>query len=104
MTTKEIKVQKYLLSSQLPDHICLQGIIDRDDFVIIITLDMVKKAIEGDYYDIYKDSIDDVYSLLLEYEAGAIFLDDRVIDREDMYYGCIYYRCDNYYDYYGKDK
>jgi predicted transcriptional regulator len=84
-----------LLSSSLDQNIKFHGIIDRDDIVVIITREMVKKALK-EYENIVEthDNICEVWRLMNENGADIILLDDRNIDPDDWETKSFYYRCD----------
>lgn len=101
--TKEIKVLKCLLSSELPEHIRFDGIIDRDDIVVSITKEMVAKAREeyqklcekssdNEYIRKTMLSINNMHTIMEKYSADMIFLDDRSIDPDAEETRSFYYR------------
>lgn len=92
-----------LLSSSLDEDIKFHGIIDRDDMTVIITREMVKKALKeyedqalesNGYIVETRDNIREVWRLMNENGADIILLDDRSIDPDAWETKSFYYRCD----------
>lgn len=99
-----MRVLRVILSSELPEHIKFYGIIDRDDMVVSISREQVKKARDkvNSAIVFYPDNqytkddfknLTELWRIMNESGADMIFLDDRSIDPDADETRSFYYRC-----------